>query len=197
MKKLKLSYFTIYLACLLAVCLLYYVYGYQSFNQQTTTLQTQHQTNTAQIAQNDAYVKNLSSLKADTAKLTAELEEKQKIASVSGSTIADDINMGLNRASITKLGRIEQGAETAADSKVTSSDKKKLCSVPITMNFTCTSLQLTTLLNYFESSTAGAYYVTKVACTGDSKNVNLLSVNLTVSVYYFGTPATASTSGGK
>ena len=195
MKKLKLSYFTVYLFCLLAVCLLFYVYGYQPINSKTTALQAQHQTDIAKIAQNDDYVEKLNSLKADTAKLAAKLEEK-KVSSISGSAIADDVNAGLHKASITMLSRVEQGAETASASKVASSDGKTLCSVPITMSFKCTALQLTTLLAYYEGSTTGAYYVDKVSSTIDQKNANQLSVNLTMSIYYFSTQPTTK-SGGK
>ncbi len=195
MKKLKFSYFTIYLGCLLAVSLLFYVYGYQPINAQTNTLNTQHQINLAQIARNEAYANNLNGLKADTAKLTATLAEKKKVSPVSGSAIADDVNAGLKKASIEPTS-VTLDKEAAVSGSKPSSNSKTLCAVPIKLSFRCTSLQLKALLSYYENSSTGAYYVNTVSYTKDQKNGDLFSVNLSMSIYYFTNQTTSSKNGG-
>lgn len=194
MKKLKFSYFTIYLGCLLAVSLLFYVYGYQPINAQTNTLNTQHQINLAQIARNEAYTSNLNGLKADTAKLTATLAEKKKASPVSGSAIADDVNAGLKKASIEPTS-VTLDKETAVSGSKPSNGKT-LCAVPIKLSFHCSSLQLKTLLSYYENSSTGAYYVNNVSYTKDQKNGDLFSINLSMSIYYFINQTTSSKNGG-
>lgn len=193
-KKVNVTYLLIYFICLIALCIMYFVYLYQPWTNQISELNKQHLTNTAQINEYNLKVQRQNQTKADIEKVKQQLANKKKFAPLSGRKLPADINDGLKNAGITPIS-IAVGEEIKSPGNEVSSEKIPMFLSIVTMSFSCNEKQLTDLLHYYEKSSTGVYYVTSLTYAPVPKTNNL-AVSLVMTSYYFGSQYDAKSNYG-
>lgn len=188
MKKKKVSGFLIYLLCLAAVLLGYFYAVYLPLSARNTQLDAQHAQNEDRIK---TYQEEIVGTKAINDKITEfqkKLDSSKKDAPIGGTQIAEDAAKAWTAVGITPQ-EIQTGDETAVKNQP-ASGKGQLMTVPVNIRAVCTQEQMQKLLDYFEKQSSGCYYINSVQCAQNMKG-NLISLNLSLTLYYFGTGAKA------
>ncbi len=185
MKKKKISGFLIYLLCL-AVALLGYFYAvYLPLSARNAQLDTQHTQNSDRIRTYQEEIVGTKAINDKIAELQKKLDTAKIDAPIGGGQIAEDAAKAWSAAGIVPQ-EIQTGGETAVKNQP-ASGKGQLMTVPVNIRAVCTQEQMQKLLDYFEKQSAGCYYVNSVQCVQNIQKGNLMSLNLSMTLYYFGT----------
>lgn len=187
MKKGKVSGYLIYLLCLVLVLLLFFYLIYMPVSSDVAKLDAKHAQNMEQITVLNDEIANQKKIKDKIAELEAKLDAAKKSASVNGSQVAEDAAKAWSAAGITPQ-TIQVGDETVVKDKTTS-DGRPLTTVPVNITVACSKEQLQKLLNYFEKQSPGCYYVNSVQYAQGTQKSDTLTVNLSMTLYYFGAGA--------
>lgn len=198
MKNKRISGFLIYLLLLVVALLIYFNFVYVPISEKNTQMEQTHLQNTQQIQYFENMITQGNAMRKDITVLQEKLKSSEQKNSITSSKAADDVDTACKTAGITP-SKVELQNPAAVAGKI-SSEKEQLYSVDVSIGTMCTVPQLQKLLDYFEKQSAGAYYVNQVQFTPSGKDASTVSVNLSLSLYYFGAAqqtATSSSSASK
>lgn len=153
--------------------------------QKKPEMDADHEAAVAQIAEYEATIANRDSVIADIEEMTKQWETYKKQMYIDADTTIDDLQKIFAEQSIfvTSLARTE---ETKDAQGITSSTGAPLYSVQLTLAFKAAPEKLLELLKYFEGGSNGCYYIDTMTCSaGDGENDKGLTVNMSVTLYYF------------
>lgn len=182
MKNTKVSGLVFYLFGLVIVLLIYYYVAFIPFSAQIKELDKSHAQATEQVAEYNTQLLRLNELQSKIAGLKADADSGSLKSTVTAGNVADDVN-----AACTAVGVVPSSLQSSAenvDKNKLSSGGKPLCSVSVSLNLQCGNAQLLDLLNYFENTSRGAYYVEKVSWTNGGPTQQ--SAQIAMTLYYFG-----------
>lgn len=189
MKKKKTSGFLIYLLCLAAVLLGYFYAVYLPLSVRNAQLDAQHAQNSDRIKTYREEIVGTKAINDKITELQGKLNAAKKDAPIGGGQIAEDAAKAWSAAGITPQ-EIQTGSEAAVKNQSVSG-KGQLMTVPVNIRAVCTEEQMQKLLDYFEKQSAGCYYVNSVQYTQSPQKGSSVSLNLSMTLYYFGTGAKA------
>ena len=184
MKKNKVSGFLIYLLCLAAVLLGYFYAVYLPVSARNAQLDAQHTQNSDRIKTYREEIVGTKAINDNIAELQGKLDAAKKSAPIGGGQIAEDAAKAWSAAGITPQ-EIQTGSEAAVKNQP-ASGKGQLMTVPVSIRAVCTQEQMQKLLDYFEKQSAGCYYVNSVQYTQNPQKGSPLTLNLSMTLYYFG-----------
>lgn len=182
MKNGKVSGIVLYLFGLVLVLLVYYYFFFIPQSAKMKDLDSRHTQAAAQLESYDKQLSKLDELKSRVQALQAEVDNGSLKSAVTAQNAAEDIAAGCRSAGVLPSS-VQTGGENADKNRL-SSDGKPLCSVSVTLALQCSNEQLLSLLNYFENTSQGAYYVEKSSWTNNGTNQQTAAVTMTL--YYFG-----------
>lgn len=182
MKNTFKSAATIFGVCLVGVSLLYLVFVFRPLHAQTQVLDDEHSANLEQIKEYDAYIRESEKIESDIGVVEAKIAALNTEQPLSGQYIANDINNGFMECELL-LKTITMSDEAIVQPQTTSSKGDLLYSVTSSVAFEASQEDLVALIDYFESNSKAAYYITNLSVSSMEENMN--SVSLVLTAYYY------------
>lgn len=185
MKSLKVSGIVFYLFGLVLALLLYYYLFFIPQSAAVKELDLLHTQRAEQIEEYNAQLAGLDELKTRVGSLREQVENGSLKNAVTAQNVSEDVAAACAAAGVTPSS-VQTGGENV-DPNHLSSDGKPLCSVSVNLALSCPNDRLLALLNYFETTSPGAYYVEKADWKNGGAGQQTAAVTMTL--YYFGSVA--------
>lgn len=155
---------------------------YMPYKNKKPTMDADHEAALAELQLYEDSIANQANIEKDIEEMTAEWDEFQKTMFVDATSSLQDIVDACNELGI-EFSNFSRSDQTPDPSGAYSSTGSPLYYVTLTMNMETDRDTLLDLLNFIEVESIGCYYVSTLGIS--TKEDDVLSVNMTVYLYYY------------
>ncbi len=193
-KQLKIPGFIFGIIGILIACIIFLIFVQVPFSKKYSTYETSHASAAAEIQKYNDYLSRADQVQASIDSMKKKYEENIGKLTVNSTKSAQDIRDMLKKLDY-DLSTLSVAKGVVDAEGRTSSTGDPLYSTSINFTFTASYQKMLDTLNYFETESDGAYYISTMSIAqnggGDSSETSIAAdksdyvVALTMNLYYF------------